>query len=385
MRAGVLYDVARLDVRDVARPQMGPRDVLVRTRTVGLCGTDFHIYTGEANYHTDKRGAPVPLAVAPQIPGHEIAGVIEDAGRDVKDLRIGERVVLDQGLNCVSDARASLCEYCATGDSHQCEHYREHGITGLPGGLAEYIAIPAVNVIRIESDIEDVHAALTEPLGCIVHSFDLLERAAAAAQQRYALQTNDERRRVRAVLICGAGPAGLLFTQFLREVIAYDGTVIVSEPNARKRDLAARFGAQVIDPTTDDLVAAVSELTAGRRVEWLIESSGFGAIFAQIPGLLRKQGTLLLYGHGHGGTDLSVLNNVQFLEPTIISPIGASGGFDGDRRPRTYRRALNLLEAKRIQVAPLITHRYESLEAVPAAFAAGHQHAADYIKGVATI
>lgn len=380
MRAGVLADVAHLEIREVRRREVGPRDVLVRTRAVGLCGTDFHIYSGQANYHTDERGALIPLSVSPQILGHEIAGEIEEVGCEVFDLQIGDRVVLDQGLNCRSAARTPLCEYCQSGDSHQCEFYGELGITGLPGGLAEYVVIPAVNAIRIESDLENRVAALTEPLGCIVHSFDLMGRAA----KRYALRREDTQRRVQSVLIFGAGPAGLIFTQYLRRVLGYDGLLLVSEPNARRRKMAGHYGARGIDPQEVDLIEAVQELTGGRRAECVIDSSGAGEVFRLIPGLLRKQGTLLLYGHGRAGTDLSVLNNVQFLEPTIISPVGASGGFGQDQRPLTYRRALQLLEEARIEVAPWLTHSYQSLDEVPKVFASGDYRAPDYIKGVVT-
>ena len=186
MRAAVLVDVGRIELRDVPCEEPGPRDVLVRVTAVGLCGTDFHIFAGHANYNTDERGHPIPLARAPQILGHEIAGVIEVAGKGVRDLRPGERVVIDQGRNCVSAARSPVCEYCASGDSHQCEWYREHGITGLPGGFAEYLTVPAVNAVRVASDRDTAVAALTEPLGCVVHSADVLTRTAARAARAAA-------------------------------------------------------------------------------------------------------------------------------------------------------------------------------------------------------
>src|SRR5436853_3548874 len=167
MRACVLCDVARMEVRDVAAPRVGPRDVLVRVSSVGLCGTDIHIFAGHANYNTDARGQPVPFNVEPQILGHEISGEVVDTGAEVCDLQAGDRVVIDQGLNCISTARAAACEYCRTGDSHQCEFYREHGITGLQGGLAQFIAVPAVNCVRLESSL-GAEAAMTEPLGCII-------------------------------------------------------------------------------------------------------------------------------------------------------------------------------------------------------------------------
>jgi L-iditol 2-dehydrogenase len=378
MRACVLADVRRLEVRDVPRPEPGPRDVLVRVTAVGLCGTDFHIYAGEANYNTDERGQPVPLAGEPQVLGHEIAGEVVAAGAEVTDLGEGDRVALDQGLNCVSRRREPLCEYCATGDSHQCEHYAEHGITGPPGGLAEYIAVPAVNAVRVESDLEPVHAALAEPLACVVHASDAVARAAGA---RYALGAATPAGRVRTALILGAGPAGLLFTQYLRRVLGFDGLLLVSEPNASKRALAARFGADAIDPTAEDVVEAVRERTGGRLAELVVESSGAGRVFPLLPGMVRKQGTVVLYGHGHSGVDLSALNGLQFKEPVLVSPVGGSGGFDADGRPAVYRRALRLLERGTVEVAPFVSHRYGALDDVARAFAEDCLRP-DYVKGV---
>ncbi|HVF29224.1 MAG TPA: alcohol dehydrogenase catalytic domain-containing protein [Pyrinomonadaceae bacterium] len=382
MQALVLCDVGRMELRDVPRPRTGARDALVRVAAVGLCGTDIHIFAGHANYHTDACGQPIPLTEHAQILGHEISGVVEEVGAEVTGLRAGDRVVIDQGLNCMSAARAPLCEYCATGDSHQCEFYLEHGITGLPGGLADYLAVPAVNAIRIDSDVDIAEAALTEPLSCIIHSSDTVASRGAGA--RYKLNNDDPERRVRATLICGAGPAGLLFIQYLRNVLNYDGLLLVAEPNDLKRALAESFGADTIDPRAVDLTEAVAEKTGGRRVEYLIEASGSGHVFSLIPGLIRKQATVLLYGHGHAGTDLSIINNVNFMEPLLVSAVGASGGFDADNRPTVYRCALRLISDNRIKVAPFITHRYASLDQVPDALASEHNQA-DYVKGVVTL
>jgi threonine dehydrogenase-like Zn-dependent dehydrogenase len=381
MNASVLCDVARLEVRRVARPEASPNEVLVRVAAVGLCGTDFHIFTGHANYNTDDRGLPIPLSKQSQILGHEISGTVVAAGAGVHDLAVGNRVVIDQGLNCVSARRSSHCEYCRTGDSHQCEFYQEHGITGLSGGLAEFISVPAVNAVAIQSALDLAEAALVEPLGCIIHSSDAVVRA----RTRFCIDSQEREQRVRSVLICGAGPAGLLFTQYLRRVLGYDGLLLVSEPNERKRSLAKRFCAdEVLDPTQCDLVEAVKERTGGRGVEYLIEASGAGQVLASAPGLIRKQATVLLYGHGHAGVDLSVLNNVMFREPTLVTPVGASGGFEQDGRPSVYTRAVNLIEQRQIDVSAIITHRYASLDAVQKALTIDI-HLPDYIKGVVSI
>jgi len=381
MRASVLCDVGRIEVRDVPRPVIAPHEVLVRVAAVGLCGTDAHIFAGHANYNTNEQGQSIPLALQPQILGHEISGVIEETGRSIKDLRVGDRVVIDQGINCVSRRREVLCEYCRTGDSHQCEFYREHGITGLPGGLADFIAVPAVNAVRMTAALAFSAAALVEPLGCIIHSSDKVTKATT----RHQVNGGSKEGRVRALLICGAGPAGLLFTQYLRKVLRYDAALFVSDPNERKRELARQLGAdEALDPSQGDLVEVVREHTGGKGVEYLIEASGAGEVLASIPGLICKQAAVLLYGHGHAGTDLSVLNNVMFKEPVLVASVGASGGFEQDGRPSVYTRALNLIEQGQIDVNPLITHEYNSFESVATALGS-EMNRPDYVKGVVVI
>src|SRR6202167_5891651 len=266
MKACVLCDVGRIEVREVPQPRMGARDVLLRIAAVGICGTDAHIFSGHANYNTDSSGKNIPLSMQPQILGHEISGEVAEVGSEVRDLAVGDRVVMDQGLNCVSTHREPRCEYCLSGDSHQCTFYTEHGITGLPGGLAEFIAVPASNAVRLTSDLDMGEAALSWPLGCVIHSSDAVTRA----HGRFAIGPAAERR-VRHVLICGAGPSGLLHLQYLRRVLGYNALLIVSEPNEMKRGLAMKFGADVVlDPSDGDLGAAVREHTKGDGVEYLI-------------------------------------------------------------------------------------------------------------------
>jgi len=370
-----------MTIREVADPVVGPRDVVVRVTSVGLCGTDFHIFEGHANYHTDRLGLPVPFEASPQVLGHEVAGVIEARGADVRDLAVGDAVVLDQGRNCLSAGAPAMCEYCATGDSHQCETYGEHGITGLQGGLAEVMVIPAVNAVRRGRALPAEHAALTAPLACILHAQAAVRRLADRA--RYRLQATDASARVRTVCIAGAGPAGLLFLQHLRHVVGFEGRILVSEPNATRQALARHYGADaVIDPVADDVVDAALTLTGGRRVEYLIDASGSAQVFRQMPGLIRKQATVLLYAHGQAGVDIGVLNTLMFREPLLVSPVGASGGFDPDGRPSVYRQSLELLESGRVDVARIVTHRYRSLDEIPRAFASDDRRAADYVKAV---
>ena len=381
MKAAVLTGPGVMAVREIADPVVGPRDVVVRVTGVGLCGTDFHIFEGHANYHLDRLGRPIPFDVSPQVLGHEVAGVVEAAGAQVHDLAAGDAVVLDQGRNCLSAGAAALCEYCASGDSHQCETYAEHGITGRQGGLAEVLVMPAVNAVRRGRALPAEHAALTEPLACILHAHAAVDRGRGVA--RYRLQDAEPSARVQTVVIAGAGPAGLLFLQHLRHVVGFEGRVIVSEPNPTRRTLARHYGADdVIDPAATDVVDATLTLTSGRRAEYLIDASGSAQVFRQMPGLIRKQATVLLYAHGQSGVDLGVLNTLMFREPQLVAPVGASGGFEADGRPSVYRQSLELLESGRIDVSRIVTHRYRALEDIPRAFGSDDRADADYVKGV---
>lgn len=379
MQACAITAPGRLELIDVPSPDLGPHDVRIRPAAVGVCGTDFHIFSGESNFHCDDQGRPIPFTESPQILGHEVTGTVLERGSAVKDVDVGARVVVDQGRNCKSERREPLCEYCATGHSHQCEFFEEHGITGLPGGFAQELVTPAINVITIESDASFSKAVMTEPIACVLHSTDFGVRA----NGRYRLDPKaPANERVRTAVVLGAGPAGLLFVQVLRAIYAFDGPIVVSDPSSKKRDLATALGAIAVAP--EQLEATLMEQSKGRRAELLIEATGSGPIFGAIPNLIRKQATVLLYGVGHGGASLELLNPLQWREAILVTSIGASGGFDQDGRPTIYRDALRMLERGTIVVDDLLTHSYEGLDRIAEAFTGAHTDP-DYIKGLAVL
>jgi threonine dehydrogenase-like Zn-dependent dehydrogenase len=374
MKAAILIDAGKMVVDKIPDPEVPPREVLIRVQAVGVCGTDLHIFRGHGNWNFDANGRPIPLTVRPQILGHEFSGEIVEIGREVTDLQPGDRVLCDQGRNCHSHGRMLLCPYCASGDSHQCLYYGEHGITGLQGAMADAIAMPAVNCLKVPESMPAEQAALVEPLACITHANDLLDRAPA----RYTFGGDPP---IRNVLIFGSGPAGLLFLQFLRNVRRFDGLALVADLREENLKLAAELGGTPVNVSRQNLAATVRELTRGERIHLAIDACGSAGVFEDVPGVLAKQGTLLLYGGGHHGKDLALLDAVLFLEPTFVIPIGGSGGFDADRRPTTYRRALETIVASKVRVAPFITHRYHGLDDIHHGFERDFTRA-DYIKGV---
>lgn len=111
MKALILSDIAKLELREIPSPEVSAHNVLLRILAVGICGTDFHIFSGHTNFNLDQQRKPIPLKQQPQILGHEIVGIVEEVGTKVKDLKRGDRVVVDQGLNCWSQIKQILCEY----------------------------------------------------------------------------------------------------------------------------------------------------------------------------------------------------------------------------------------------------------------------------------
>jgi threonine dehydrogenase-like Zn-dependent dehydrogenase len=376
MKAVLLEEAHKLTVRQVPDPVVPPNEVVIQVKAVGLCGTDFHIYSGHGNYNFDAQGRPVPLSVHPQILGHEFSGEIVAVGRDVKDLKRGDTVMCDQGRNCWSHGRHPVCRYCASGDSHQCLYYGEHGITGLPGALADYIVMPAVNCLRLPDDMTAEQAALVEPFACILHSSDKAE----SARSRY---TFDGEERIESVLICGAGPAGLLFLQYLRNVKGFQGLILITDLRERNLELARQFGGTAVNVSGLDLRQFIQQTVPGGRVQYLIDACGASRLLADIPGILAKQGTVLFYASGHNGSDTALLDPIFYLEPTLVAGIGASGGFTPDGHPKTYMRGLDLAHQGKVQVLPYITHHYQELEQIHGAFEKDFT-GRDYIKGVLT-
>lgn len=361
MKALVLEDVAKFEVRDVPAPAMGARDVLIRIGSVGICGTDLHIFHGLANYHRDQNGQQVPLKQSPQILGHEFYGTVEAAGKDVTKCKPGDKVIADQVLNCHSKARVPVCEYCETGDSHQCAYLQELGITGLPGAFAELVSIPETNVVVMPADVSVTKGAVIEPFACVLHASDRMERS----RTRYEFEG---RHRIRNILITGAGPSGLLFIQYLRNIKRFDGQIFVADMRASRLALAEKLGGTPMDVRTLDLVSEIKKRTKGELIHYVIEASGAGPVFDFIHAIVRHQATFLYYGSGHAGRDVGCMVPFQFMEVNMVTSCGASGGFDPDGTPVVYRRSTEYLREGLIDAESLLTHRYADLADLQKAF-----------------
>jgi L-iditol 2-dehydrogenase len=282
-------------------------------------------------------------------------------------------VIADQVLNCHSKGRAPVCEYCETGDSHQCADLEELGITGPPGAFAELLSIPEPNVVVVPAGVSATKGAVIEPLACVLHASDRMERS----RTRYEFEG---RHRIRNIMITGAGPSGLLFIQYLRNIKRFDGEILVVDLRASRLALAEKLGGTPLDLRAGDLAAEVRKRTHGEMIHYLIEASGAGPVFDLMQVVLRHQATFLFYGSGHTGRDVGCMVPFQFMEVNMLTSCGASGGFDADGTPVVYRRSMEYLRDGLIDAESLVSHPYAELSELPNAFAVDSL-SEDFIKG----
>jgi 2-desacetyl-2-hydroxyethyl bacteriochlorophyllide A dehydrogenase len=256
MKAVVIDRPGLVRVDDVPDPEIGPRDVLIRVRACGICGTDLHIIDGE-----------FPPTTYPIIPGHEFGGEVVDRGSAVTGVAIGDRVGVDPTLNC------GACYFCQRGMGNLCERWNAVGVGSHPGGFAELVAVPERCVYPISATMTFAEAALIEPISCVVRGFDRLQPRIGET-----------------FLVYGAGPMGLLNAQLARSYGASLVALIdVNESRlARARD---EFGFSHVATALDQL-----RPLAPRGFDNVIEATGKTKVAERAIDAVIRRGKLLLFG-----------------------------------------------------------------------------------------
>lgn len=312
MRGAVFADIGELAIMERDVPALERQDeVILDVQACGICGTDLHILA-------DPPGQPATKGC---VLGHEIVGVVSEAGGDVYNLQPGDRAVVAPNISC------GQCVWCQRGLNNHCDHFTTIGIF-KDGGLASRVRVPAANCFPISEDVPSHIAALAEPLSTVVNGVRLA--------QPFPGQ--------RAVVI-GAGPAGLMYAALL----GFAGTsVTVLEPSEERARIAARMGAaHTVDPTDEDPVGAVRELTDGLGADVVIDAVGSQLSVAMR--VVRKAGRLVLFGIGPTKTDFAQ-EEVTRNELTLV------GAFIGQA---VFPDAIRLLEQHAEEFAPMVTHRVD--------------------------
>lgn len=303
-------------LQEISTPTPGPGELLIRNAACGVCGTDVHIYYGEPGSAEVK--PPVVL-------GHEYAGIVEAVGPDVSVFRIGDHVTIDPNMYC------GVCRYCRDGKKQLCEEMQAIGVT-QDGGFATHSVVPAAQAYQLHKDLPLESGAMAEPLACCIHGIDSA-----------AIRSGD------TVLVIGGGTIGLLMLQLAK--LAGAAQVILSEPVSLRRDIALSLGANAcIDPVNENPAQRIKELTGKDGADIVIECAGNTSATRQAFEAAAKGATLLLFSVPTVDASYSLsLFDVYKKELTI------KGSFIN---PDTHARAVALLESGRIQIAPLITHRF---------------------------
>ena len=300
-------DKKRLAVKDIDQPGR-PDETLVRVLLSGICNTDLEIARGYAGFNGTI--------------GHEFVGVVEDSNDRAL---IGRRVVGEINAGCGN------CELCRAGDSRHCATRTVLGIHGRDGAHAEFLQLPAVNLLPVPDNIPDEHAVFTEPLA-----------AACGVLERVTINKSDR------VAVIGDGKLGLLCAQ----VIALTGAaVLLIGKHSSKLRIAERRGIEIATP----------KLAAKRRQQFdvVVEASGAASGFGLALDLLRPRGQLVLKSTFHGKTELDAARIVV----DEISIVGSRCG--------RFAPALELLKKAAIDVDSLISEEYPLSNGVHAMRRAG--------------
>lgn len=318
MKAVVVNGEKSAAVIEVATPVPQPGEILIRLEVCLLCTWEQRIFS---------RSSSMPL---PYIPGHEAAGVIVGIPTEtLTSFSVGDRVVVKTLNHC------GHCEACYRGDDNQCTGAaKSRCYDGIPaaGGLAQYIAMPVSRVFPIDPDLSPEEAAFAEPVACCVRSMD-----------RADIQLGED------VVIVGAGIMGQLHNLLAK---LRGARTILVEPDAQRRALAQRMGANiVIDPLSEDPFAAIKRITNGRGAHVVFITTAMTRLAGEYIAALGKMGRIVYYGSFHPDGDIAVNPNKIHYAETVIT---------GSYSPNTkgFWTASRLLSGRLIDVRPFLSASY---------------------------
>jgi len=313
MRVAMYYNNNDVRIEEMPRPEIGSGELLVKVIASGICGSDV------LEWYRIKK--------APLVLGHEIAGEIVEVGTGVDRFRVGDRVFVSHHVPC------NTCWYCMHGNHTVCETL--HTTNFDPGGFAEYVRIPSINVDRgtfiLPEEVSYEEGAFVEPLACVI-------RGQRVAQFRPG----------QTVLIIGSGISGLLHLMLARATGA--GRVLATDINEYRLDMAGRFGADATLHAGEDVPGRVREVNDGRLADLVIVCTGAFPAFMQALQSVDRGGTVLCFATTDPGVELPIPINEFWRNSITVLPSYANSPYDA-------RVAINLLREKRVPVSEMITHR----------------------------
>lgn len=322
MKAAYITAPMRIETRETPAPALPEDGLLLAVKACGVCGSDLR------RWREGPTGGSENL-----VAGHEISGIVLAVGPQVTDYQVGDHLAIAPDVHC------GTCYYCEHGLYNLCNNLRLIGITpGWNGGFAEIMALNGEVlrngiIHRAPDGLTYPQAALAEPLSSVL-----------AAHEQAGTTLGD------TVVVLGAGPIGCLHMAVAR---SRGARVILSEPNAVRRQIAERFGPElVLDPSSQDVITEVRRATGGRGAEIAICANPVAASHAQAVELVRKRGKVVLFGGLPKSSPTTTLNGnrIHYDEIRVIGTFSY--------HPTYHALALEVIRRRLVDSEQIITHTY---------------------------
>ncbi len=337
MRVAVYYSNSDVRIEEKPTPKTGHGELLVRVEASGICGSDVMEW-----YRIHK----VPLVL-----GHEVSGVVEAVGEGVEVYKPGERVAAAHHVPC------NTCYYCLSGNHTVCNTLRKTNFD--PGGFAEYVRLPAINVDRgvflLPEETSFEEATFVEPVACVLR-----------AQRRAGVGPGC------SVLVIGSGIAGLLHVHLAQTMGA--GLIVAADVLEYRLQTARRLGAHATVAATHDVPDFMRHTNDGRLADVVIVCTGAETAIAQALNAVERGGTVLFFAPTGPRVTFPLSINDVFWRNDVTLTTSYAGS------PADYATALKLIGAGNLRVKELITHRLALAETGLGFHMVTHPHEYNSIK-----
>jgi len=319
MRVAMYYSNMDVRLEEMPVPRVGPGELLMRVEASGICGSDVMEW-----YRIHK----VPLVL-----GHEVSGVVAEVGEGVSRFKMGDRIIAAHHVPC------NTCHYCLSGNHTVCDTLRKTNF--YPGGFAEFIRLPSINVERGTFTLPDTvsfeEATFVEPVACVLRGL-----------RKAGLKPGC------SVLVIGSGIAGLLYVHLARALGA--GRVIAIDVVEHRLEVARKLGADAALHAEEDVLAFLRKVNDGRLVDVVIICTGAESAVAQALRSVERHGTVLFFAPTGPGLKFSLSINDVFWRNDVTLTTSYAGS------PADHAVALEMILTGTLHVKEMITHRLSLAE-----------------------
>lgn len=328
MRAYVLNDIGKLDFMEVPKPVLKKGEVLVEVKAAGVCGSDIPRIFVNGTYHF------------PTIPGHEFSGIIREVYDGAGEELLGKRVGVFPLIPCLE------CIPCREKNYEMCMHYDYLG-SRRDGGFAEFVAVPARNIIELPEAVSFEAAAMLEPASVGIHALQRIDLG-----------------KIKSAVVFGPGTIGLLIAQWLKILGVSD--VYIVGTNDGQRQMAAELGFDHFYNCNEmDTVEAIERKTGNECVDLVIECTGYASVLNDCLKAVRRGGDVIVVGNPHG--DVQIPRDIywQILRKQLHLTGTWNSSFIPDAVEDDWSKTLNAIELGKLQPEKQITHKliFEDLHA----------------------